>query len=292
MDQVARDRRVSLVLITYNRVAEILRTLGRLSALPESPAIVVVDNGSSDGTREAVSRQFPGVEVIDAGGNLGAAARTIGVRHVKTPYVAFCDDDIWWEPGSLRRAADLLDSTPRLALLGARVVVEPGGALDPLCAVLERSPLHRPSDLPGPLILGFLAGASVVRCSAYLKAGGFEPRFFIGGEEQLLAADLAARGGWLCYAPDLVAHHQPSPSRDNFRRRCVMTRNELWFQWLRRPAGRALRSTMALVCRRPWDGATAWGLLTAAWGLGWVLRHRQVVPPEIERCLQLIESSD
>ena len=40
--------------------------------------------------------------------NAGAVARTTGVRHTTTPYVAFADDDSWWEPGALDRAADLL----------------------------------------------------------------------------------------------------------------------------------------------------------------------------------------
>ena len=100
------DPRVAVVMITHNRVDEVLRSLGELTRLPERPRIVVVDNGSNDGTAQAVAGRFPGVELVDAGGNLGAAARTIGVRHVAAPYVAFCDDDTWWEPGSLRRAAD------------------------------------------------------------------------------------------------------------------------------------------------------------------------------------------
>ncbi|MEV4708894.1 glycosyltransferase [Actinoplanes sp. NPDC049316] len=43
-------------------------------------------------------------------------ARTIGVRRLDTPYVAFCDDDTWWEPGSLRVAAELLDAYPRIGV--------------------------------------------------------------------------------------------------------------------------------------------------------------------------------
>ena len=79
------------------------------------------------------------------------------------------------------------------------------------------------------------AGASMVRRSAFLTGGGFEARFFLGGEEELLAADLAARGHWLCYVPDLVVHHHPSPLRDGQGRRLTAARNALWFTWLRRP---------------------------------------------------------
>ena len=73
-------------------------------------------------------------------------------------------------------------------------------------------PLPARGPLPGKPLLGFLAGALVVRRTAFLEAGGFDPRFFIGGEEQLLAIELAVRGWTLCYVPQLVVHHHPSPA--------------------------------------------------------------------------------
>jgi GT2 family glycosyltransferase len=213
------DPRVAVVVITYNRRDEVLRSLAHLTALPEQPRIALVDNGSADGTAAAVTQRYPQVEVLDAGGNLGASGRTLGVRHVEAPYVALCDDDTWWEPGSLRRAADLFDRHPRLATLTACVLVGPENRKDPACTEMEQSPLPRELEMPGAPLLGFLAGASVVRRTAFLEAGGFEPRFFIGGEEELLAVDLASRGWWLCYVPELVVHHYPSQQRDVAARR-------------------------------------------------------------------------
>ncbi len=58
-------------MITYNRCAEVLRSLGNLTQLPERPAIIVVDNGSSDDTVAAIGAQYPLVRVIAAGKNLG-----------------------------------------------------------------------------------------------------------------------------------------------------------------------------------------------------------------------------
>jgi GT2 family glycosyltransferase len=219
--------RVAVVVITWNRREEVLRSLAELQRLPERPRVVLVDNGSRDGTAQAVAECFPEVEVVLAGRNLGAAARTLGARRIDEPYVAFCDDDTWWEPGSLRRAADLFDRCPRLAVANARVLVEPGAIEDPICQELERSPLPREAGMPGPPLLGFLAGSSVVRRSAFLEAGGFEPRLFVGGEEELLAADLAARGWWMCYIPELIVHHQPSQHRDSHSRRWHVIRNAL-----------------------------------------------------------------
>jgi GT2 family glycosyltransferase len=286
---MAGDRRVAVVMITWNRRQEVLRSLEEMTRLPEKPHIVLVDNGSADGTQAAVARQFPQVQVLSAGGNVGAAARTLGVQHVDRPYVALCDDDVWWEPGGLARAADLFDHTPRLAVATARVLIGAQNEEDPVCRELEASPLPREPEMPGPPLLGFLGGASVVRRSAFLQAGGFEPRFFIGGEEELLAFDLAAQGWWLCYVPELLVHHYPSDRREVTRRRWHVVRNALWSAWLRRPLASALRKTLWMARAQPWDRAAVHGFAAALAGLPWVLRNRHVLPDAVERNLRLLD---
>src|SRR5438874_7851322 len=114
--------------------------------------------------------------------NLGAAARNVGVWLCDRPYVALCDDDTWWEPGGLRRAADLLDAYPGLAVVTAKLLVGPSEDLDAVSQRMAASPVRWPTALPGAPLLGFLAGASVVRRAAFLRAGGFERRLFLGGE--------------------------------------------------------------------------------------------------------------
>ena len=277
-------------MITRNRAVQVILSLRELEQLPERPRIVLVDNGSEDETIAIVAKHFPRVEIVDAGRNLGAAARTVGVERVDAPYVAFCDDDTWWEPGCLSRAADLFDELPRLGVITARVLVGSENRQDPICDVLAHSPLTREPGMPGPPLLGFLAGASVVRRSAFLEAGGFEPRFLIGGEEELLAADLAARRWWLCYVPELVVHHHPSHLRDSRARRLAQARNALWFAWLRRPLPVALRQTLQLLRAEPWCRDTWQTLGTALRGLPWALRARRVLPPDIENDLRLLEA--
>lgn len=282
-------RRVAVVMITHNRCEEALASLERLAQLPERPAILVVDNGSSDGTVNAVRQRFPQVEILAAGNNLGAAARNLGVRKAQAPYIALCDDDTWWEAGSLARAADLFDAHPRLAVATARILVGPEQREDPICSELERSPLPREPGMPGPPLLGFMAGASVVRRAAFLDAGGFEPRFFLGGEEELLAADLVAAGWWLCYVPELLVHHHPSPRRDVPSRRWHLVRNALWSAWLRRPLSGVLRKTGQLVRTAPRMPETWRGLAAAIIGLPWVLRQRRVLPLAVEQRFRLLE---
>jgi len=279
---------VAVVIATRNRGTELLDTLARLLALHEQPPIVVVDNGSTDGTGELVRVRCPGVQVVGLRRNQGGAARTIGARLVDSPYVAFSDDDSWWAPGALSRAVELLERHPRLAVLAARVLVGPDERLDPVCREMAHSPLPPAADLPGPSVLGFIACGAVVRRAAFLEVGGFDIRLGVGGEEELLSVDLAARGWGLAYVEEVVAHHHPSPSRDPSARRRVQVRNALWSAWLRRPLGGAARQTAhlaALAMHQP----GAWsGMLLALLGLPWVLRERRPVPRELEAELRAL----
>ncbi|BBH66512.1 glycosyl transferase [Actinoplanes sp. OR16] len=285
------DSRVGVVVITWQRRDEALTCVERLLALPEQPHVVLVDNGSQDGTADAVRERFPAVEVVALGENLGAVGRNIGVRRLRTPYVAFCDDDTWWAPGSLARAADVLDAHPRLALVNARIVVEPSGREDPIVAELRDSPVPGPDWLPGPALGSFLAGASVVRRDAFEQAGGFHTRLWLGGEEELLATDLLAAGWELCYLEDLTAHHRASLLRDAGHRRRVGLRNTLWFTWLRRPAGAAIRRTYFLATTVPRDRTSLLGALDAVRGLGWLVADRRPRPAVVEARLARLDEA-
>jgi GT2 family glycosyltransferase len=283
------DERVTVVVITMDRRDELLRTLDHMTALPERPRVIVVDNGSRDGSADAVARAYPGVGLIRSACNLGAVARNVAVEEVTTPYVAFCDDDTWWEPGALSGAADLLEAHPRLASVTGRILVEPGRYEDPITPELRYSPVPGPGWMPGPVLLSILAGASMLRVVAFREAGGFSPRLWLGGEEELLSLDLVARGWWLCWAEDVVVHHAASKIRDRRQRRRLGIRNTLWTAWLRRPAPDALRRTMAVLRAVPKDRASASAVAAAVAGLPWVLRERRVVPMEVERGLRLLE---
>jgi GT2 family glycosyltransferase len=274
--------RVTVVIITRDREDDLRRTLARLAALPERPPVVVVDNGSAAGAPAA-----PGAEVIALEEDCGAAARTAGVLAARTPYIAFCDDDSWWAPGALERAADLLDGHPDVGLLAATVLLRDGRP-DPTCEAMARSPLPRRPGLPGPRVLGFIACGAVVRRDAYLATGGFHPRWDVGGEEQPLAADLADAGWELVHVPELIAHHHPSGTRDRPARRSVETRNDLWFAWLRRPPASALRATVAQLARAGRDRHRWAGVLRAAAGAPAVLRDRRRVGPRVEAELRIL----
>jgi GT2 family glycosyltransferase len=281
---------VTAVIATRNRCPELCATLERLSALPERPGIIVVDNGSRDGTARAVQRAFPGVELITLRRNLGACARNVGVRRARTPYVALNDDDSWWEPGALSKAVAVLEASPRTGIVAAATMVGPDATPDPLNGVMAASPL-RAGTLPGPRVLGFLGCAAVARKQAYLAAGGYSRLLFIGGEEELLAYDLAAKGWPVSYRADVVAHHWPSPVRDARRRRTLETRNRILVAWLRRPWSRAAADTVRLARTAGRDANAGRALAETAIRLPAALLLRRRLPAQVEADIRLLEGS-
>ncbi|GAA4533804.1 glycosyltransferase family 2 protein [Amycolatopsis samaneae] len=282
--------RITVVIITHNRRRELAATLARMTSLPDAAPIILVDNGSTDGTAEAVADSHPEVRLIHLQENIGAVARNVAVRQVRTPYVAFCDDDTSWQPGSLTLAADALDRHPALAAVTGRCLLEPDLAEDPVIPPLRASPVPGPVWLPGPALLSLLAGLSAFRVTAFTDAGGFSGRMWLGGEDELLALDLAARGWWLCWLEGVVIH-APSRLRDPARCRRLRLRNTLWTLWLRRPLPAAVRRTVAVLAASPADRTTAGALLDAVRGLPWVVRERAVVPTRVESGLRLLERS-
>ena len=273
---------VGIVIATRNRREDLLVTLRRLAATdPDSP-VVVVDNGSDDGTPDAVRGEHPHVEVLELGRNAGAAARTAGARALTTPVVAFCDDDSWWAPGALTRVARAFAAHPALGLVAGRILVGPDERLDPTCDAMAGSPLSQAPGLPGVRVLGFVACGAAVRRVAFLEAGGFHPRMGVGGEETLMALDLAARGWGLAYLDDVVAHHHPQPDAGRTDRDAVVLRNRLWSAWLRRPAAQALVETARALAGTT-VSAAATGVPQALRGAAWIARDRRVVPAAVER---------
>ncbi|MFD4368523.1 glycosyltransferase family 2 protein [Rhodococcus sp. NPDC058521] len=282
-------RSVTVVVITHDRIDELRRTLEHMCALEEAPPIIVADNASSDGTARMVRREFPSVRLLTFQDNLGAVARNRAVALVQTPYVAFCDDDTRWQPGALTTGSDLLDQYEGLGSVTGRCLVAPRLDEDPITPEMRYSPVPGPPWLPGPALLGIMAGLSMLRVSAFRDVGGFCERMWLGGEEELLALDLAAAGWWMVWSEEMVIHHHPSRMRDSTRRRQLGIRNTLWTLWLRRPIRSATRRSVAVLRSAPCDGSTASAVIETLTGVAWVLRHRKVVPPTVEAGLVLLE---
>lgn len=280
------QERVSIVLLTYNCADRIEATVRHL--IDAQVPIIAVDNASKDGTVE-VLRRFKEVQLIALPENVGAAGRNYGVEAAKTSYVAFADDDAWWDPASLTTAANLLEDHPRLALVNARILVGPEKRLDPICEEMAKSPWQNEDGIPGKVLVSFMAGASVVRRSAYLQAGGYDEEFFMGGEEETLAWKMLKHGWQMRYIPEVVAYHHPSQQNASGLRHYGI-RNTIWTAWLHRPAASAWHWTLYVIKSSPKNLLLVKALLMAVAGAPWVWRHRQVVEPAIEDKLATLDA--
>jgi GT2 family glycosyltransferase len=139
-------------------------------------------------------------------------------------------------------------------------------------------------------IVSFVACGAIVRKWAFLQAGGFNKRFGVGGEEEVLALDLLRKDWQLVYAEDVIAFHHPSSARNVGRRQRYEVRNALWSAWLRRPASSALASTWRISLSAVQDRPGRLGLVDAIAGLQWVLRARRPVPARIDRQVRSAEA--
>lgn len=274
--------RMTVVVISRDRREGLLAGLTR----HEAP-VIVVDNGSRDGTARAVRQSFPDITLVPLRINAGAAARNLGVELAPTPYVAFADDDSWWEPGALATAADLFDAHPHLALVAGRVLVGPKRRLDAVSAEMAAAPLGRRPGAPGPDVLGFMACGAVVRRTAFLAVGGFDTVVHFPGEEERVSLDLAAAGWQQCYVPEVTAIHLPSPSRSSSRRRQhLIARNSVLTAAMRRPWPVVAQRAAAGLSR---GGGWRTGVVAALPRLPGAIALRRQIPEHVESQVRLLE---
>lgn len=278
-------RRLTVVLLTFNCGHRLPPVLEELLAL-ELP-LIAVDNGSADDTTDVLERY--GIRALRMARNIGAAARNVGLAEVTTEFVVFCDDDGWYDRAGLAHAVHLLAEYPRLALVNARIVVGRDALPDPISEEMERSPIPERAGIPGAVLLSFMAGASVARVAAFREVGGYDERFFIGGEEEDLAMRLAKAGWHMRYVHEVVMHHMPSVANARGLR-AYGIRNTLWTTWLHRPLPSALRHTLFTLLDRPKNADLARGVAKALLGLPWVLRERRPITPELDADHRLLDA--
>lgn len=279
---------ISIVLLCYNCEKWIDRTLKELTSLAERPKIIAVDNGSTDTTIDILKTYGDQVEVVATGKNIGGASRNTGVVYTTTEYVAFADDDTVWAPGSLTKVIEYFKKYPKLAAINAKILVGDEHRLDPISKEMADSPLKDKDELPGHVLLSFMGGATAIRRKAYLDAGGYERKLFLGGEEELLASEVMRRGGEMRYIEDVVVYHYPSnQSADKLRPYGI--RNALWFAWRRRSIPSALKWTRYIVTSTPKRMNFFKGIAGFVKGLPWVIRTRDPLPKDLERQYRILD---
>jgi len=164
--------RVSVIIPTYNRAADLSRALDSVFAQTFPIAeIVVVDDGSTDNTREVVAGFGSRVTYVRQNNSGAAAARNRAIRIATGEWLAFLDSDDWWMPEKIRLQVEALHRNPEAILAYTSAwIISPDGARE-MCQAVEPSRLW-PTLRHSNLITS--CSSVMVRREAVIAAGGFD----------------------------------------------------------------------------------------------------------------------
>jgi N-acetylglucosaminyl-diphospho-decaprenol L-rhamnosyltransferase len=257
--------RVSAVIVSFNTRAHLLRCVASLEERVSLPLeIVVVDNGSGDGSAAALRAAHPAVRVLENGANLGfAAACNRGLREVRAPYCLLLNSDAEVRPGAVEALAEALDERPEVGIVGPRTMGPGGGPqvsfgpdLTPLsewrqrrlvvalregkaAAVREVEALSAREQEP----VWVSAACLLARKAALDAVGGLDERFFLYEEDVDLCLRVRRAGWRILYTPRAVVVHHLGKSMESAPAlsRLEYDRSHLRFYAKHRgPAARAL----------------------------------------------------
>jgi GT2 family glycosyltransferase len=204
---------IAIGLLSYNRADEVLRTLRLLAEIdypPDRVHLVVVDNASSDGTRERVLEEFGSrVEIIRLEENIGAIARNRVLLGRREPYIfQFDEDTAPADRDTIRRAVLWMQAHPRFGALCFRSLNVNNGRSDwgPLEMFARRR--LRGGAYEGLFLIG---NGMCFRRDAVQRTMGYDPRIFWGAEELHFCLELLYHDISIAYHPDLVIVHRQLP---------------------------------------------------------------------------------
>lgn len=213
--------------------------------------IVVVDNGSTDGTREWLAEQdrLGRLRCVINPDNLGfARGCNLGASHARGRYLLFLNNDMEVTPGWLEPLVSTLDLDPGVGVVGARLLfaddtIQHGGVA--LVQVTKDGWTHigglhlsyeMPADHHGAQnsqYMQVVTGACLlIRPEVFTAIGGFDERYWNGNEDVDLCLKAREQGWEVVYRGESVVYHyesQSGPERFSQVERNVKLFNELWF---------------------------------------------------------------
>lgn len=280
------DPLVSVVIATWNRRDTLRDTLNhfRDQSYPRIE-MVVVDNGSVDGTAEMVEREFPAVRLVKLSENIGIAGYNRGMELAQGEIVVVVDNDSYLAPGGIERiVTKFRDGGPQLAVVSCEIVLAPQNVIyEWYQGAVDRD--HPPQE--GYKTHLFIGAGAGIRKSVLEEVGYYPEEFFMYMNEVDLCTRIIGAGYEIRYFPDVVALHEVAPgARSKARSRLLSFRNIVWYYWKHFPIYVALGRCLVRV---PFDvfemavkgvGPRAiWGGLVETFGgLPSILRHRKPIP--------------
>ena len=222
--------RVTLVIVNYNTAADLRKCLRSVREVLGGVETLVVDNGSTDGSREMVLDEFPQVRLVDNPGNPGyASACNRGIAAAERPYVFILNSDVEFLQDGLEELIERMDADPGIAAAGP-MLLNSDGSVQMSC---RRFPSMLSSVVHGflgeiwpgnPLTVsyqmkdlcrdeacevGWVSGAAMLlRRTAALEVGGFDEAYFMYVEDVDMCRRLREAGYRVVYDPALrLLHH-------------------------------------------------------------------------------------
>jgi GT2 family glycosyltransferase len=220
MDQ---DFTVSVLIVNWNARADLADCLRSVRAQREQPfEVVVVDNGSSDGSAEMVRKHFPEVKLLEPGENLGfAEGNNVGLQVCRGSWVALLNNDAVADPRWLSElCAAAQAGGPRLGSLQSRVLFRQKPTHTNSTGILVyTNGRARDRDFDAPAraddrygeIFGPTAAAALYRRAMLdevrLPSGWFDRGFFMYLEDVDLSWRCRLAGWESFYVPSSIVHH-------------------------------------------------------------------------------------
>ena len=275
---------VSVVILTWNRKDDLLETVAELKESTYAPIeIIVVDNGSNDGTQEAINEKFPQVNFVRLEKNVGIAGYNIGMKKARGEYVVLLDSDSFPDRSGIERMVKIFESDSKVGAVAFDVhnlIVE---SRESGVGSQKSLDLFKCKD-----VYGYNGAGVGIRKECLEKAGYlFEP-YFLYFNEQDHAFRILQAGYKIKFHPEIIAYHKTSTtSRVSSSAPYFYTRNLLWMIWRFYPIRYAFIATVSLffyaslstVQQRTFIYMKA--ILDAIFGFSMVLSNRFVVDRNI-----------
>jgi hypothetical protein len=202
--------RTTVVVVTWCGVRHLNGCLDALAT--QGPhAALVVDNASDDGSAKIIAAHPSAPDVLRLPRNLGyAGGLAEALRQVKTPFVAWLNDDAEPSPGWLTALEEALDTDPAAAAAGA-VLTHADGTIQ--TAGVRLTADGHGADLTGDgSVFGFCGGAVLLRTAALRAVGGIPAGFFCYYEDTDTAWRLRLAGWRILRVDAARARHKHGAS--------------------------------------------------------------------------------
>ena len=219
----AKNYVCSIVMPVCNRVELTKDCLTALAGLKDQPEyeLIIVDNGSTDGTTEFLRQLSGDVQIIVNGENLGfAKACNQGAAVARGKYLVFLNNDTIPQPGWLAALVAEVDSHAEVGIVGSKLLY-PDGTVQHAGVVRDRKrllPYHIYKSFAGdhPAVnhrreLQIVTAACVlIRCTLFGELEGFDEEFRNGFEDADLCLRAKERGHLVVYQPRSQVYHLES----------------------------------------------------------------------------------